>query len=877
MFSPRPLQGWPPQFGRESACQYSKKNIASLFISNFITESYIRKMHLLPPPRVLSILCPVLFWASLIFYPKTAKSQTSLWINPNAGSWTVPSNWNSGTIPNGTTDAFINNGGMATLSTGQTGTTAATSVGSGLAGVTNIGSLEVDGTLTALGGGPSSAGSLFVGSDGGVGGVGIGSVTVRGALIITGTAIIGANSGSGSIVVESGLWSQSNGIVLGASQGKGFVTVTGGQLILAGDMDIGGGRNGNFEGIGSLLVTGGACRGTGIASVGAFGASSGTLTVSNGVCNFSSVVVGAGNGSRGIVTINGGQCNFDSLMIGGGVGSTGTTAINGGSITTLGQTIVGRADGSSTGILTVNALLSSPSILINPNGILNGTGALVGNLTNSGLVRPGNSVGTLTVNGNYTQTSSGTLAIQVADSTTASQLVVLGDANLDGTLLVETLPGFSFGFDMDVAIPILSAERVNGTFSTVELPPDFPFELVYTPNDVALVFNLEEAVMTETGLEILEDILAGVPIGEELDAELANLLLAEANLVPLPDIALKDILFNATNTQYNQITTRLAALRSGVNTVTLQGLPQTPSMVEQYNKRCGKKQIMTCEEEPLRWDIFANTSGIFSVMKTVGDLPKIRSTAGYFSAGADRRINQYFNVGIYVGYQGIRNWNNEDIWFRSNGVKWGLYGTAHWEGFYLNAIVGGGANFTNYNRAFHLMGKHHIARSNPFCGELDSLLGGGYEYRRGSWIFGANNSIQYTYLGINSSTESGAGHNLNAKLYRRNWSSLVYTLGGNISYLWEIAPNYQILPTIGLSWQHEFLNYGKRVHGAFANGAGAPFFINAPGGARNNAFGVAGITAQIGPRIGAYAYYTPQFGGGRIYSNAVLAGVNFNF
>ncbi len=132
-------------------------------------------------------------------------------------------------------------------------------------------------------------------------------------------------------------------------------------------------------------------------------------------------------------------------------------------------------------------------------------------------------------------------------------------------------------------------------------------------------------------------------------------------------------------------------------------------------------------------------------------------------------------------------------------------------------------------------------------------------------------------MGFPSSTESGGGRNLNAKLYRRDWSSLVYTLGGNISYLWEIAPNYQILPTIGLSWQHEFLNYGKRVHGAFANGAGAPFFINAPGGARNNAFGVAGIIAQIGPRIGAYTCYTPQFGGGRIYSNAVLAGANFNF
>gem|GEM_PF-5675122 len=27
----------------------------------------------------------------------------------------------------------------------------------------------------------------------------------------------------------------------------------------------------------------------------------------------------------------------------------------------------------------------------------------------------------------------------------------------------------------------------------------------------------------------------------------------------------------------------------------------------------------------------------------------------------------------------------------------------------------------------------------------------------------------------------------------------------------------------------------------------------------------------------AFAYYTPQFGGNRIYSNAILVGANFNF
>jgi len=390
-----------------------------------------------------------------------------------------------------------------------------------------------------------------------------------------------------------------------------------------------------------------------------------------------------------------------------------------------------------------------------------------------------------------------------------------------------------------------------------------------------------EAVGAGETFVVEEDIFAFFFVFFEIDDE------DLAQFFPILNLEVKDLFFNATNTQYNELTTRLAAIRSGVNTVTLQGLPQEP-MAEQLSKResrvCGKRPMLSCAEgEPLRWDIFATASGVFSTMRNVGDLPRINAATGYFSTGADCRLNEYINIGVYAGYQGMWTWNNKrhrnnNAWLQSNGVKWGGYGTTHWKGFYGNAIVGGGAHFLNLNRPINIdiLGIHRVARSHPFIGELDVLLGGGYEYRWGSWIFGINNSTQYTYLGISSATESGA-NGLNTRLNRQNCNSLVYTLGGNISYLWEIAPNYRILPTIGLSWQHEFLNRSQRVYGAFASGAGDPFFFDTVSGARDNAVGVAGITAQIGPRIGAFAYYIPQFGGGLIYSNAGVVGLTCNF
>jgi outer membrane autotransporter protein len=107
---------------------------------------------------------------------------------------------------------------------------------------------------------------------------------------------------------------------------------------------------------------------------------------------------------------------------------------------------------------------------------------------------------------------------------------------------------------------------------------------------------------------------------------------------------------------------------------------------------------------------------------------------------------------------------------------------------------------------------------------------------------------------------------------------LVYSLGASIAYLWEIAPTYLILPTIGLSWQHEFLNYGYTVNANFAGRSGFRNHnfstVRAP---RNNAFGMAGITAQFGQHLGAYAYYNPQFGGGQISSQGVVVGLTYAF
>src|SRR5262249_5465695 len=119
-----------------------------------------------------------------------------------------------------------------------------------------------------------------------------------------------------------------------------------------------------------------------------------------------------------------------------------------------------------------------------------GRGTLNGDLLNSGTVSPGNSPGTLTVAGNYTQTTGGTLRIEIAGVSAHDLLAINGTANLSGTLQVIRLnnfqlsPGDQFTF-------LTANGGVNGTFNPVINPfaisgTMVTVQILYLPTSVEL-------------------------------------------------------------------------------------------------------------------------------------------------------------------------------------------------------------------------------------------------------------------------------------------------------------------------------------------------------------------------------------------------------
>src|SRR5262249_12394348 len=143
------------------------------------------------------------------------------------------------------------------------------------------------------------------------------------------------------------------------------------------------------------------------------------------------------------------------------------------------------------GSLIVDGSVASAQTLVNAGGLLGGGGTIGGSVLNSGIVSPGNSPGTLTVAGNYTQTTGGTLRIEIAGlgPTEHDLLAINGTANLSGTLQVVRLNNFQLS--PGAQITFLTANGVNGTFNPVINPfaisgTIVTVQILYLPTSVEL-------------------------------------------------------------------------------------------------------------------------------------------------------------------------------------------------------------------------------------------------------------------------------------------------------------------------------------------------------------------------------------------------------
>lgn len=741
-----------------------------------------------------------------------------------------------------------------------------------------------------------------------------GNIVGTGSLVKTGTATLtltGSNNYSGTTTVNSGILNLGGGTLA-----NNTLTINGAGLILSGTNY--GGNIYNIAGTSGTLtnLTGNSITIAGqnwvLAphQVATWTISSSTLTVAdtNGVLgsttlsgstftlavsNTSSIVnqqvqdvvipnQGMVSSTNGVLIT--GNDNTDKTFAGSITGN-GTVIKTGSGVWNLtGNNTFSGLTTVADGVLLVNGTVASDVFVW--GGVLGGSGYIGGSVLNQSTVSPGNSPGTLTIAGDYTQSSNGLLVIQIASQTVFDRLVVSGSANLDGAVLVQYLNGYK-PKRSDVFPFFTAAGGITGQFSQILfplytllgvtlvqdsqnffiVPTQYPVESLpnLTPNQRSVAVALDKVLFNRhlSGLVDKLDSLYWTSVPGALD-----------QIAPTDLLSMFDASIASASVQDDNLERRMEEVRNGAVGVSCDGLHLANCHGAQ-SAGCNSKQAIDKDGKALapaplsdRWGFFINGSGEFVDIDSSAIAQGTDFTTGGITAGADYRLGNHAAAGVTTGYANTSADGQGDGKVKINSGKLGLYGTLFDCGFFLNGAVGGGLN--NYDTEREVLGG--FARGDTEGTDFNTLLGGGYTYRRGAWNVGPIASMRYSWVGIDGFTEHGSLAPL--RYDDQSESSLKSAVGLQTSYAFQVC-KMTLTPQVRAQWQHEYLDATRSIGASFL--PGGAFNVQGPDMGRDGVLLDAGLTLQLNARVGIYAFYTGELWRKNYSANSINGGVQIQF
>ncbi|MPZ36119.1 MAG: autotransporter domain-containing protein [Rhodospirillales bacterium] len=559
--------------------------------------------------------------------------------------------------------------------------------------------------------------------------------------------------------------------------------------------------------------------------------------------------------------------NGGASAIVGNVSNAGTANNNG--------LIVGNV--SNTG--TFGNLGTITGSVVN-SGMLSGTGTIGGSLTNSGGVAPGNSIGTMTVAGNYAHAAGATYATEVCGAGLSDRLNVGGTANLQGgAVTVTALPGMTFAPSTTYTI-LNAAGGLSGSFASVnELYPFLLSDLSYDANNVYLnlaIGGFAAAAATSTQ----------IAVGTVLDANINN---ATGDFATV----LGALAFNTTSNAQAQATLQAISGNNyaGFSTSMVQGMQlfmnnfanQTGGGGSPVSNRVALAEAcdVACDATtPPKWGAWGGALGGLGTIGANQPVGSVTYNAGGFAAGLDRSITDSFRMGVTAGYSTGTQWvGGFDGMGRSNTFQVGLYGGFAQDRVYADAVIGYAYSWSQMWRNIaipSLQPRTALGQTgaNQWYGQLEA----GYRFDIGT---NANAFItpfarlQAYTANQNDFTETGA-QSLNLSVAQQTTNSLRSVLGAQLGGSMDLGWRERLLMQLRLGWSHEYADTARPVTATLAGAPAMPFTTFGVSPQRDGV--VLGLSANtaIAEATSVYLRYEGDISG-QDSAHAITAGVRMTW
>jgi outer membrane autotransporter protein len=670
----------------------------------------------------------------------------------------------------------------------------------------------------------------------------------------------------------------------GSTDGIGKLTISNGGVVnvTAGGVAIGDAIDGSsvlrVSGAGATLnVTAGTLK-IGATSCGC-GLVGALIVDDGGTVNAAATTIDPGSGLRlgtgglagALVTptiANNGEivANFtDTLTLAADISGTGTlrkagmgTLILSGNNSYTGDTTVAG------GRLTVNGTITS-EVTVDAGASFGGTGTVVGNVTNNGIVRP--DIGTLNVTGTYTQNAGGTYQVELTPSGQSDRIAVTGNAVLNGTVAI--LPD-SGSYTRNTTYTILTATGGrSGTFAGIT-GGNFAFltpSLSYDLNDVFLTLLLADNAFangSRTGNQyavgtVLDQASAGAT------GDFATVLNALSGLDTVQGPQALNTISGQPVANFGSFNTQTASALMAVlgsQLGALHGGAGGGTHVAMAGPIDDQACTFVCDvAQPSRYGTWI--SGVAGLGSVAGN-----SNAGTFTynfggtaVGADYRLRPDLLVGLGAGYVSGTQWTDG---FNGRGTtdafSGSLYASYTPGPLYIDGLVGYAYAIDRLTRTISISGlqprtAQASTGANQFMGQIET----GYKL---AVPVPATASITpfFRLAGSttrqNGFTESGA-QSLDLTVAPQTTNSLRTTLGADLA-----AEIRKVAVDLRLGWQHENADTARPMTASFAGAPGQAFTVYGATPQRDSA--VLGLAARthVADATELYARYDGEVGGG---------------